>query len=89
MYVETECNECKNSYPQKAFKNEKYKFHCLPYGKNLFCHPHKGYPEASKLFAFTEECGCCTYLYRTEVISVSRGIFRSQSNIYDEAFLKK
>ena len=34
-------SEWKASYPIEEVKHEKYKFHCLPCGKNLTCH-HQG-----------------------------------------------
>ena len=34
-------SEWKASYPVKEVKHDKYKFHCLPCGKNLTCH-HQG-----------------------------------------------
>ena len=34
-------NEWKASYPITKVKHDKYKFHCLPLGKNLTCH-HQG-----------------------------------------------
>ena len=31
-------SEWGGSHPVKTIKNEKYKFHCLPYGESLFSH---------------------------------------------------
>ena len=53
MHVKNECDKCKSSYPEKDFKSEKYKFHCQPCGKILFCRPDKRCPETSKSVVFT------------------------------------
>ena len=53
MHVKNECNKCESSYPEKDFKYEKYKFHCQPCGKILFCQPDKRCPETSKSVVFT------------------------------------
>ena len=40
-------NKWKASYPIKDVKHDQYKFHCLPFGKNLTCH-HQGLKEVKE-----------------------------------------